>query len=196
MGSENALALTLVGKAVRGLSLTRPWPFAFVNGPLHTQKRIENRSWKPPYSLIGCLVALHAAKSWSAVDREFISDMLECDVPGKKESPHSEIFAVTRLAGYTDRESRVEPFQQQWFFGPFGWQFDHFVPLVEPVKCTGALGLWTFEDKQKEFESLCEVYGRSVVLLDRIAQDSAIIPERQFKFPSDVVPLPKRRIVL
>ena len=74
---------------IRGLSLTRPWPFAFVNGPEPLQKRVENRSWKPPQFIIGNYLALHAAKSWAEDGREFIADVLGMDVPDNSNSPHS-----------------------------------------------------------------------------------------------------------
>ena len=73
---------------IRGLSLTRPWPFAFRHG-----KRVENRSWRPSGKLVGCYIALHAAQSFSEEDREFIAMVTGLDVP------HSEIFAVARWNG-------------------------------------------------------------------------------------------------
>jgi hypothetical protein len=152
------------GLQIRGLSLTRPWPFAFVNGPVQYQKRIENRSWKPPKSLIGHFMALHAAKSWSEDDREFISETMRLDVPGKADSSHSEIFAVCMLGGWIehDQDFRLEREQRRWFFGPYGWLIAEFVPLVTPVRCSGAQGLWTFSDKPDELKALRESYKETL----------------------------------
>lgn len=152
---------------IRGLSLTRPWEFAFLHG-----KRIENRSWKPPLSLKGCYIALHTAKSWSEDDREFISIVLGIDVPDKNESRSSEIFAVCRWYGqvFLDSDSELIPtavdipqYQQKWFFGPFGWLLEDFVPLKTPVACLGSQGLWSFDNKLGVLDQLRESYKESSV---------------------------------
>jgi hypothetical protein len=152
-------------KDIRGLSLTRPWPFAFVNGPESLQKRVENRSWRPPKWILNKHVALHAAKSWNEEDRAYISAVLGMEVPNKKDSPDSEIFAVCRVVGWATRASdgRLTDEQRRWFFGPFGWLVDSLVKLVEPVPCKGALSLWSFSDKQAELEQLRDVYKRSAI---------------------------------
>ena len=41
---------------MRALTLWRPWSDAIVFGP----KRIENRTWVPPASMIGRYLAIHA----------------------------------------------------------------------------------------------------------------------------------------
>ena len=41
---------------MRAISLWRPWPWMF----FHANKRVENRSWSPPKSIIGEWVAMHA----------------------------------------------------------------------------------------------------------------------------------------
>lgn len=142
---------------IRGLSLTRPWPMAFIRGPVQLQKRVENRDWKPPAALVGCHVALHSAKSWDESAREFIADVLGIEIPGRKDFPHSQIIAVCRLSGFvadlTARASLRDPTpdtlsaeQQGWYFGPYGWTLEDLVELPEPVPCKGALGLWRLPD--------------------------------------------------
>ena len=126
---------------IKGLSLTRPWPFAFTHGG----KLVENRSWKPPKNMIGQFIALHAAKSWSEDDRMFINRVTGLEVPRKQSCTHSEIFAVGKLTGYVEHESQLPPEQVRWFFGPYGWMIDELVILTSPVKCTGALRLWTLK---------------------------------------------------
>ncbi|HEX7313263.1 MAG TPA: hypothetical protein VF297_05055 [Pyrinomonadaceae bacterium] len=143
------------------MSLTRPWPFAFDNGPV--PKRVENRGWKPR-DYVGHYVALHAAKSWDEDGREFIADKTGLYVPSDAESPRSQIFAVCRYVGHvtsaTDR--RLKNGQDAWFFGPVGWLLGDYVRLVEPVPCVGARGLWTFDERPQAFARLREVYARSV----------------------------------
>ena len=149
---------------VRGLSLTRPWPWAFVNGP--RPKRIENRSWKPPRSIMATHhIALHAAKSWDEDDRKFIEDATGIHVPPRDEHLHSAIFAVCRIPTYVDGSNAatmLEESQMFWFFGPYGWIVEDFVPLVAPVACKGAQGLWGFQGKQSELAELRRVYALSI----------------------------------
>lgn len=158
------------GLVIRGLSLTRPWPFAFIAQPrLHgiAPKLIENRSWSPPRKLIGHFIALHAAKSWSEDDRAFIAELTGLDVPSKAESPDSEIFAVCMLGGFIehDQDFRLRPEQRQWFFGPYGWLLTEFVRLRNPVPCSGAQGLWGFDQKPEVLTRLREAYAESRVKL-------------------------------
>jgi hypothetical protein len=129
---------------IRGLSLTRPWPFAFTGGPDGLQKRVENRSWFPNAGMMGHFLALHAAKGYSEHDREFISEKLGVQAPAQSESPHSQIFAVCRVVALVTgiADPRLSEAQKDWFFGPFGWLLDDFVILNSPVQCSGARGLW------------------------------------------------------
>jgi hypothetical protein len=130
---------------MKALSLTRPWPFAFLNGPEDERKRVENRSWRPPDYAYNRYFCLHAAQSWDEDDRELIMDMTGLPVPGKAQTPHSQIFAVCRLLGYvtTADDAKLQPKQRRWFFGPVGWLVDDVRALPEPVHCKGALSLWT-----------------------------------------------------
>lgn len=132
---------------LRGLSLTRPWPFAFLHG-----KRVENRSWAPPRNMIGQWIALHAAKSWSDEDRLFIKETLGgIYVP---ELPSGTIFALARLTGFAEDEGdkRLPDDQHKWFFGPYGWLLSEYweVSPAEPrITCAGAQGLWGFDKPER-----------------------------------------------
>jgi hypothetical protein len=105
---------------------------------------------------------LHSAQSWSEDDREFISEVLGMEVPAKKETPHSEIFAVCRLKAYVTDEAQLPPLQQVWFFGPYGWLLSDLVRLPEPVPCIGALSLWKLEDRPGVLEAVRDGYRRAV----------------------------------
>lgn len=162
MSLTNPEALIVLPK-VRGLSLTRPWPWAFVNGPF--PKRIENRSWKPPHSIISTHhIALHAAQSWDEHDRDVIEFITGIYVPPKSEHLHSAIFAVCRISDVVEEDETriIDPGQQRWFFGPNGWIVEDFVALIAPVACKGAQGLWGFQDKQRELTELRRVYALSL----------------------------------
>lgn len=148
---------------VRGLSLTRPWPWAFVNGPF--PKRVENRTWRPAASLISThYIALHAAQSWDEHDRDVIELITGIVVPPKDQHLHSAIFAVCRITDVVEEDgtATLEPSQERWFFGPFGWIVGDFVKLIAPVACKGAQGLWGFENKQTELAELRRVYAASL----------------------------------
>lgn len=154
------------GIEIRGLSLSRPWPFAFVAQPAKfgvAPKRIENRTWPHSRKLIGHMVALHAAQSWDESGREYIVHVTGLDVPNKSDSPHSEIFAVCMLGGFIthDHDRRLTDEQSRWFFGPYGWLLSDFVRLINPVPCKGAQGLWTFKDRLDVLARLRESYAES-----------------------------------
>ena len=146
---------------IRGLSLTRPWPWTFLCKELPAKKRVENRSWRPPQHLMGQYLALHAAKSWDEDDCEWIEDVTGLSVPREKESPHSIIFAVCKLSGFVEDESdeRLPAEQRMWFFGPYGWLLTDFVALREPVACKGAQGLWGFEKKPDVLTAVRQQYA-------------------------------------
>jgi hypothetical protein len=147
---------------VRGLSLSRPWPFAFTEVPAESRKLVENRSWSPPRAAIGQFVALHAAKSWDPMGRDFIKHVTGVDVPGDQDLPSGELFAIGRLVDCVTSKAKVAREQRRWFFGPCGWIFEDVVKLVEPVKCSGAQGLWTFQNKPDVLRLLVATYERSI----------------------------------
>lgn len=131
---------------IKGLSLTRPWPFAI----LHLGKRVENRSWKPPKWILGNYVALHAAQSWSNDDLDFIQQighLRGVEVPSKSWHSHSVIVGVAKVDSFVEEGDLFDPAalpedQEKWFFGPYGWLLTNVVEFENPVPCTGALGLW------------------------------------------------------
>jgi hypothetical protein len=45
---------------MRALTVKQPWASLIASG----EKRIENRSWRPPAELIGQRIAIHAGASW------------------------------------------------------------------------------------------------------------------------------------
>lgn len=147
---------------IRGLSLTRPWSFAFLNGPADEQKRVENRSWFPKAGMMGHFIALQSAKSYSESDRLFISRVTGLEVPTQGECPYGQIFAVCRVVAVVTGilDPRLAEGQKKWFFGPFGWLFDDFVPLAAPVNCSGAQQLWELPEAVRG--PLRDVYRASV----------------------------------
>lgn len=130
---------------IKGLSLWRPWPWAI----LHAGKRVENRSWSPPKSMIGQYLALHSAQKWDEEGREWIeAETNFAVVPPKEDHPAGVIVGVARLVTAVhenDLGGELPDNQRGWFCGPWGWILDDVV-AIEPVPCKGAQGLWALPD--------------------------------------------------
>jgi len=146
------------------LTLIRPWSDALACGP----KPIENRSWPPPRSALGQVIAFHGGKKW---DEDAALDMrlpMERGVPALwPECPRLAIGSAEgvvgagRLMGYVTpggsivcmdggRERAVERTLYdggRWYTGAYGWIFGHRRALHAPVLCRGAQGLWRLPDE-------------------------------------------------
>lgn len=61
---------------VLGITLTRPWAWAFFRGSDSERKDVENRSDKFPLVPPGTWLALHNAQGWSSEDEAFIKGLL------------------------------------------------------------------------------------------------------------------------
>lgn len=136
------------------LTLIQPWAWAIA----HAGKRVENRTWKPPRSLIDGYIAIHAGKK---LDSEAAEDLRDDghDVPPLLE--RGAIVAVARVLGWArydrfirDADATAEDFggvpraradlavRSAWFAGPIGWILDDVI-AIDPVPILGAQGLWT-----------------------------------------------------
>ena len=142
----------------RALTLWPEWAYAIA----HLGKRVENRTWEPPASLIGQRIAIHAGKHvggragapamfegacalidtaeaagvvgviQNAVGRKSISARQLSEIVTA-----SAIVATARLVGF-DREQRT-PWDVP---GMIHWRLED-VLLVDPViPCSGRQGLW------------------------------------------------------
>lgn len=133
---------------IYGLTIAQPWPWAFSLG-----KRVENRSWAPPRSMLGQKIALHGGRRKSPRTYDFQKGAEAVVRIGKPapvrymDVPQVEgVFAVARLARVVRVDSELPDGDCRWFFGPFGWVLEDYVRLPEPVPCKGALGLWALPD--------------------------------------------------
>lgn len=115
---------------LRCLTLHRPWGQCFI----HLGKDVENRPWVPPPRYIGALVALHEGKHFNREGAIWIAHRFGRTF-ASKDVPDSRIIAVGRLTGH------VTTSESPWFVGPYGWTFED-LRAIEPIACTGALGLW------------------------------------------------------
>lgn len=116
---------------MRALSLQQYWLYAITD----LDKRIENRSWPPPHSVLGKRIALHASARPEWGSREHIIRMSGKLIP--KDVPTGAIIGSAIVKGFT----KASP--DKWFFGPYGWYLREVHKLDEPIPIKGMLGCWT-----------------------------------------------------
>lgn len=136
---------------MRALSLWRPWPWAF----FHAGKRIENRSWRPPASILGEWVAMHASLTFDhgaakrMRDGAFGNDA--AIVPFIPRNHATGIVGAFRVSGafmldqvgaYAAQEIH-DAARSRFAFGPWCWLTPDVIELPEPIPCKGKQGLWT-----------------------------------------------------
>jgi len=132
---------------VRALTVLQPWASCIA----YFGKRVENRTWRPPESMLGQRIAIHAGvgldkSGWDAfwTNRDLVGPntcisfamglMLASPKAGR-----GVILATAVIERITTEGD------SPWFTGPFGWVLRE-VETLEPddwVKCRGAQGLWT-----------------------------------------------------
>lgn len=116
---------------MKALTLHQPWAWAIA----HADKRIENRSWRPPASIVGKRIAIHAGLKLDRFAADDLADDFGLVVPA--DIVRGAVVAVATVSGcstmYIDR----------WHVpGQIGWRLQDVVTLAEPVRCRGAQGLW------------------------------------------------------
>lgn len=87
---------------MRALSLWQPWAFSVAAG----KKKIENRSWKPPITVIGETIALHASQTY---DRSGESSLIRwgVDVSDERAMVRGAIIGTVVFGGYIPRDAGV-----------------------------------------------------------------------------------------
>ena len=131
----------LAGASIRGLTLWRPWPWAFTDGA----KRCENRTWKPPASVQLGFLALHAGKRFdhgaAAAMREGEFGAAGCEVPSPGEHLVGAITAIGFVSGFRQIERKTYT-DGTYEFGPFVWDVPDVLALNRPVPARGSQGVW------------------------------------------------------
>ncbi len=133
---------------MRALSIKQPWIYCITD----LGKRVENRSWKPPNSIIHQCIALHASKQWDNMEaREIASDVGNFDhYLVRCEAPRGAIVATAVIWGWLSDEPNPDPKHvrnNKWFAGPYGWLLSEVKKLSSPIPCKGNLGLWHVDDE-------------------------------------------------
>lgn len=133
---------------MRALTLTQPWASLVADG----RKRWETRSWMPG-DVGDDVIAIHAAKGWTADDREMA---VWCGYDPST-MQRGAIVATARIGRVlqADRATMVLVGQGRWVAeGPLGdygperwaWELLDVSRLRVPIPCRGMLGLWTVPD--------------------------------------------------
>ncbi len=145
------MTLLLEPDQIRGLTLWRPWPWAFT----HADKRVENRPRRPPRALR--YLAFHSGLTF---DADAAIRMWEgrygtaakavwCD---SEAHPHSVITFVARVDGVREVKDdlggrlryvdTMQPVTRPWVTGPVVIETPEVIVLPTPVACKGAQGYW------------------------------------------------------
>ena len=158
---------------MKALTLKQPWAWAVA----HAGKDVENRTWKPPQSVIGQRIAIHAGKAWSEASRWALQMFADGLFPPAE--PHivfGAIIAVATIGGWVtdggNYETRLfagnylgaaplavkKARHSKWFAGPYGWLLTDVIALPKPIPCKGQQGLWTVPaDIEAEIDRQLEV---------------------------------------
>ena len=130
---------------MRAVSLWQPWASAIALG----LKRIETRHWSTAYR---GLLAIHAAKRWTADERDFHELEVEAGrMP--PEIPLGAVVAIARLADIRPTEQLVDRISDQerswgnYGGGRFGWILEDIRALPTPIPFRGAQALFDVPDE-------------------------------------------------
>lgn len=128
------------------LTVKQPWAWAIV----HNTKRVENRTWKPPFHIIGKRIAIHASAKLDRLEMNALRGLGIVEPPVGL--PLGCFIGTAIVVGYSvvDGNRLVEqskgaqgynPRNDPWFCGPIGWLLADRQPCpLIPAK--GKLNLW------------------------------------------------------
>lgn len=135
------------------LSFLQPWLWAILEG----HKPVENRSWKPPRSVVGRRIALHASAGYDREGDLFVRRLVGThrNLRSPMVACRSAIVGTAVIVGaFRPAGSRAEVVgplldvevdrlaASPWAFGPWIWKVADVRKLRAPVPCKGALGFW------------------------------------------------------
>lgn len=144
---------------LRALTLTPEWAWAVC----YLDKRVENRTWPAPASIIGQRIAIHAglkAPDWNVVEMmarcagwsvdpraaQFFAPGSDAPVvrPAKLYGTQHRLTrgAIVATAVVSGCRAVDQRDAVGWEAGPWCWDLVDVQVLASPVSCKGALGLW------------------------------------------------------
>ncbi len=126
---------------MRALTILNPWAHLIASG----EKCLENRTWRPPRSVSGHRIAIHAGKRWSPAEALIPK---ASDAPLKTDCTFGAIVATAVIDGFVtsaqDAERAIAG-QGAWFLGPFAWVLRD-MRVLRPIACVGQQGIWRVPD--------------------------------------------------
>lgn len=136
---------------LRAISLWQPWASAIACG----SKTFETRSWPASSRYYGETFAIHAAKRWTAEEKEAVEYYRDLGIDlGFQgfDPPLGGVVAVATLSTVypVSYELTSNLSEQEWNLGDyspgrFAWEFTDVKP-VEFFPLTGRQGIWTLDD--------------------------------------------------
>lgn len=121
---------------MKALSIRQPWAWAILNAG----KDIENRDWRSDFRGV---IAVHASKSVTKLEyedaRDFMIAHIGVDVANKLSES---TLAFGAIIGTVEIVDCVDWSPSQWAVGSYCFVLSNPKPLIKPVLCKGALGLW------------------------------------------------------
>jgi hypothetical protein len=126
-------------RAIPAITIWQPWAWAI----MEAGKDIENRSWRPPHSLIGRRIAIHAAarKTDRALCRWIENEFDLPSVP--RDLPTGCVLGTVILAGVIDPHNEPDGWHERGFWG---WQLSAPKPFREPIPARGYQRIWMWRD--------------------------------------------------
>jgi len=131
---------------MKALTLWRPWPAAIFFFSDKYWKDIENRPYRPPQSVIGQRIAIHAGKR---LDKEAFDQWLEIMKPNILSTvvfleSWKEISEMEGIIGTVviDSVCKPEETDSQWASGPVCLKLRDRRHLKAPIPCKGKQGYW------------------------------------------------------
>lgn len=149
------------GDQMKALTIIQPFALLITlpdSHPMH--KRVENRTWAPPKSLLGATIAIHAgaARKYGGESVDVLAKHYELDVAAM---PFGAVVATAVLVDavsvdWMHNSSTADPLwtslsgkpvddwirQHKHMEGPWGWVLADVRPLPAPLPWKGAQGLW------------------------------------------------------
>lgn len=147
---------------MKALTLTQPWATLVILGVKHW----ETRGWYPSASLIksiGGRIAIHAAKGWTADDRDFALDLMDGGLlphayvattrSVRPDLPLGAVLGEATIVGLVRADVAVRAGEVagleielgDYSPGRYAWELAGVIAYPEPIPARGALGLWDWE---------------------------------------------------
>lgn len=150
---------------MKALGLWQPWATLIAVGA----KRVETRSWRPPYALYGERIAIHATKTSPALERVLEDDPVYLNAlhahagdefgasprAAARALPRGAIVATAVLAQATEITAEaaralelrtpLEFALGDYTAGRFAWALEHVRRVEPPVEARGSQGFFNVE---------------------------------------------------